>query len=136
MKLVKKNSAHYKSQQKYLYYLQNIKVGDTVYPAYDGKGGRATACKVIDIRNNKLIVEGKFWACDEEESIITASFDAETGEGWIVYKEGELTLMDYLFTKKEGEGDGDFYRLLLPDNFTSDIFEAEYLLELGFIDVY
>lgn len=134
MKLVKKNSAHHKSQQKYLSYLKNIKIGDTVYPAYDSKGGRATACKVINIKDNNLIIEGKLWA--SEDKVIISSFSIDTGIGWVVYKEGELTLMDYLFTKKEDEGPGDFYRLLLPENFTSDVFEAEYLLELGFTDVY
>jgi hypothetical protein len=132
MKLVKKNSAHYKSQQKYLYYLQNIKVGDTVYPAYDGKGGRATACKVVDIKNDKLIVEGKFWGSDEEETIITASFDAETGEGWVVYKEGEPTLMDYMINKQDEE-DGDFYQLIMFEGFdvNNGWFTDSYLKSLG-----
>jgi hypothetical protein len=134
MKLVKPNSAHYKSQQKYLFYLNNIKVGDIVYPAYEAKGGRATACKVVDIKSNMLVIEGKLWASNDK--VITSLFDSVTGIGWVVYKEGEPTLMDYLFTKKEDEEEGDYYRLLLPDNFTSDIFEAEYLLELGFTDIY
>ncbi len=117
MKLVKPNSAHYNLQQKYLQYLKSIKVGDTVYPAYDGKGRRATACIVKDIRDDKLVVEGPFWA--SQGKVVTALFNVSDGEGWVVYEQGEPTLMDYLFDKDQL---GDYYALINPNNCNLDKF--------------
>jgi len=129
MREVKPSSAHYKSQQQYKQYLQSIKVGDTVYPAYDGKSARCTACKVVDIKYNMLVVEGKLWA--SQDKVIKALFDINTGHSWIAYVDDEPTLMDYLFDKNE---DGDFYQLINFTNYVNDgWFNDEYLKSLGLI---
>ena len=85
-------------------YLNNIKVEDTVYPCYDGKLGRATACKVISVDDNKITVKGVFWGNDSE---IEAAFIE--GEAWIKYDE-EPTLMELLGVTDVNE-EGDYYSL-------------------------
>ncbi len=103
-------------QQQYINYLKNIKVGDTVFPAYDGKGSRATVCKVVDIKDDKLVVVGALWGF--KDKVITSLFSINTGEAWVVYEPNEPTLMDYLFNKdEEGDEAGDFYQLVTFEEF-------------------
>jgi hypothetical protein len=130
MKLVKSNSAHYNSQQIYLSYLKNIKIGDTVYPGYGGKGYRCTACKVADIKDDKLVVVGALEG--SEGRVITSLFDVNNGEAWVVYEPNEPTLMDYMINKQDEE-DGDFYQLIMFEGFdvNNGWFTDSYLESLG-----
>lgn len=45
--------------KKYKMNINNLKVGDLVYPAYDGKGRRCTAGKVIEVINPTTIKVNK-----------------------------------------------------------------------------
>lgn len=99
--------------KKYTDYLKSIKVGDTVYPCYDGKGGRATKCVVIEITGEYITVEGPlhgYYIFDPETKleispVLITKFDRTTGECWTNYgNEDEPTLMDYI---KEAVGSND-----------------------------
>ena len=129
MILVKPNSAHYGYQQEYLNYLRNIKVGDTVYPGSDGKGDRCTACKVVGINDNKLVVVGTLYGSDDK--VITSVFDSTNGEAWVVYVEEESSLIDYLIDKEEENE--DFYQLIMFEGYdiSDGYFSDNYLKSLG-----
>lgn len=106
-------------------YLNTIKVGDTVYPCYDGKGGRATACKVMVVDGNKITVKGVFWGNDLETE---ATFI--NGKGWVKYNE-EPTLMELLGVTDDEE-DGDYYSLQDIPAY-KDAFSDTYLQSLGLL---
>lgn len=105
-------------------YLASLKVGDKVYPGYDGKGGRATCCEIVSIEGNKIAVKGCFWG--EKEIEVTASF--ADGVGWVKYSE-EPTLMELLGVTDEGE-EGDYYRLFNPE-YLKECYNQEYLRIIG-----
>lgn len=108
---------------EYLDYLDSIKVGDTVYPCYDAKFGRATSCKVLEVKKeikptNTLlasiaadpqysyitVIEGSLWGDDTNT---TRKYIFVDGELETTYEEQEPTTMQLL----EACEDGDFYRL-------------------------
>lgn len=93
----------------YKQYLGSLKIGDTVYPAYDTKSCRATACKITAISDKHFRVEGVFW--NDDIDIPTASiFDRSTGWG------------------------NDFYLLLHPECFGKDPRHSKkYLQSLGIL---
>ena len=108
-------------------YLSSIKVGDTVYPAYDGKGGRVTPCKVISVNGDTIMVSGVFWGQDSDESPVEGTF--VNGEGWVKYGE-ELTLMEMMGVTEEDE-EGDFYELKNPEVLKFLYQGTEYLTSIG-----
>lgn len=105
-------------------YLISLRVGDKVYPAYDGKGSRATCCEIVSIEKNEITIRGCFWA--EKEIEITATFT--DGVGWVKYSE-EPTLMEMLGATDEGK-EGDYYRLFDPE-YLKEYDNQEYLDSLG-----
>jgi hypothetical protein len=115
----------------------NLEVGDLVYPAYDGKGGRCTACKVTEVINPTTIkVKGRFRGDDREiEAIFTYKQEEDAYKplwsSWVKYGE-EPTLMEMLSITDDDE-EGDYYSLYDPKYFTLEWFNAEYLESLGFI---
>jgi hypothetical protein len=78
----------------YKEYLSSLKTGDTVYPAYDAKSCRATACKITATSDKYFRVEGVFW--DDIDISTMSIFDRATGWG------------------------NDFYLLLHPECFERD----------------
>lgn len=81
------------------------KLGDTVYPCYDGKISRHTACTVTEVLEpSKIKVKGQFWGDAVKDRTLEVVF--ENGEAEVAYDVG-LTLMQLLGAAEEG----DFYRL-------------------------
>jgi len=76
----------------YKEYLSGLKTGDTVYPAYDAKSCRATACKIAAISDKYLRVEGVFWDDTTERSRIVM-FDRFTGLSFYEDYKGEYMLL-------------------------------------------
>lgn len=113
----------------YIDYLKSLKVGDTVYPCYDGKGRRATACRVVDTKKKYKkgrlrryhLVEGIFWG---NETVTQAWFI--NGEGYVSSNDGDPTLMQMMGVCSQG----DYYSLLdIP--YYKEWFRPEYLKQLG-----
>ncbi len=113
------------------------KVGDTVYPCYDGKLSRATACKVVDINpQGALLVEGCFWA--ENTILTTAWFTLEENDyggsdycAWVSYGSESPTTMQLITSAFVGdEVPGDYYSLKDLTKF-KDVLNSEYANSLG-----
>ena len=62
----------------YKEYLNSLKTGDTVYPAYDAKSCRATACKITAASKEYIRVEGIFWDSNDDQPAMVV-FDRATG---------------------------------------------------------
>ena len=111
----------------YREYLDSLVVGDKVYPCYDGKGGRATVCEVIDKKDNKIItVKGFFWGEQDIEVIV----NFVNGEAWVKYGD-EPTLMELLGVTDDDE-EGDYYSLT-PPVWLKECLKKEYLESLGLV---
>lgn len=100
----------------YKQYLDDLKTGDTVYPAYDAKSGRATTCKITATSEHLIRVEGVFWD-NEDDCPIMIVFDKATG--WAM-PNADLPESEYL--------------LLHPECFADPRHSKKYLQSLGFFD--
>ena len=113
--------------------ISNLRVGDLVYPAYDGKAGRCTACEITEVIDETTIkVKGNFWAGVYRETEAIFIYKQEEDEdrplwrSWVTYDD-QPTLMDLLGI---GGEDGDYYSLYEPELLIEFCSEA-YLKTLG-----
>lgn len=95
-------------------YLQSIKVGDTVYPCYEGKASRATKCVITEVTEDSIVVEGCLFGSGNAK--VSLIFSRESGSAYTDYGLDEPTLSDYvreLICSDEGgdEPCGDYYEL-------------------------
>jgi hypothetical protein len=97
--------------KKHKEYLQSLSIGDIVYPCYDGKPSRSTQCKVTNIDDKYIYVEGALWG--NRGKTLTFPVDKTTGEFYTNYGEDNPTLMEYLneYLELELEPMGDLYVL-------------------------
>ena len=114
-------------EERYRQYLDSLKVGDAVYPCYDGKAGRATPCVVVGREGATVVVEGFFWG----EKDIKATGHFVDGEAWIKY-DSSPTMMEMLGVNDEGE-EGDYYGLIPPASLKRYCAQ-DYLQGLGLSD--
>jgi len=96
---------------------------ETVWACYDGKLGRCTKLKVLEVSKRRIKVAGVLWA-DSAESDTVYTFPRDYRQGYQVctyagyqkYDDSGGTLMELL-----GIGPGDYYAVIPidPDSFRS-----------------
>lgn len=123
-------------------YLTSIQVGDIVLPIEDGKCGRYTKCKVIEITSNYITVEGPLWGQSiwiKEEGLdidleFITKFNRTTGENYSYrYKANPLIMLDTTteyICDEEDDVRGDYYCLL--DISSCDVLDKWVRLDLSF----
>lgn len=108
-----------------------MKIGDYVFPAYDGKMLRITACKVIAVGENTVTIQGVFWG-DDEKNNLTVEFKNEPEsedvlarwQAWVKYNPASSTLMDLLQISDDEQG--DFYRLYTLEDYSVPNLDFDY----------
>ena len=116
------------NDEEYLKYLKSLEIGDTVYPCYDAKFGRATVCTVIGVASNdsrlEHLVEGVFWGSDSNKPTTALFVNGECES--VTYGTDEPTLMELLGISVEG----DYHRLQNIRAY-KDLLQKDYLKSLG-----
>lgn len=132
-------------------YYDNLKVGDTVYPAYDAKCNRITKVTISDISpdKNTITVKGEFWGGNKEIEVnFTRKIDPDFYYevfyyAYVQYDEDEdennLTLMQHLGIEPEEEDElknypngGDYYHLYTKRHF--DEWIKENILDKNYLE--
>ena len=129
-------------------YFDSIQVGDIILPIEDGKIGRWTKCKVVEIIDKYITVEGPLWCqsiwLKEEEIDVELKFITKfdrNGENYSYrYKWNPLIMLDTiteyicdsLYDDYDDDIRGDYYCLMdIPSVMEMGIVDKWLLFEVG-----